>query len=127
MANSNNKFCIIKSSYLQAAGILLLFLLAILQLWFNSTNSSQALRAMVAQVRFDGEYRIEDDPWQPITEGQHIPSTKGDVTLRGQFHMLTPDGEYVGIYQGETPIAFYINHISLTILEGSNEPFVFGI
>ena len=41
--------------------------------------------------------------------------------------MLTPDGEYVGIYRGELPVAFYSNHISLTIYEGSNEPFVMDI
>lgn len=41
--------------------------------------------------------------------------------------MLTPDGEYVGVYRGELPVAFYSNHISLTIYEGSNEPFVMDI
>lgn len=82
---------------------------------------------MVAQVRFYGEYRIGDGQWQEIMEGQHIPATKGDVTLRGNFHTLTPDGQYVGIYRGELPIAFYSNHISLTIYEGENAPFMIDI
>ena len=109
------------------AGILLLIFFAALMMWFNHVNSTQAISATVAKVRFYGEYRIGDRQWQEITEGQHIPATKGDVTLRGNFHMLTPDGEYVGVYRGELPVAFYSNHISLTIYEGSNEPFVMDI
>lgn len=127
MPNTKSKLRIFKSSYLQVAGILLLILLAALLMWFNHVNSTQAISATVAKVRFYGEYRIGDGQWQEITEGQHIPATKGDVTLRGNFHMLTPDGEYVGVYRGELPIAFYSNHISLTIYEGSNEPFVMDI
>ena len=127
MPNTKSKLRIFKSSYLQVAGILLLILLAALLMWFNHVNSTQAISATVAKGRFYGEYRIGDGQWQEITEGQHIPATKGDVTLRGNFHMLTPDGEYVGVYRGELPIAFYSNHISLTIYEGSNEPFVMDI
>ena len=109
------------------AGILLLIIFAALMMWFNHVNSTQAISATAAKVRFYGEYRIGDRQWQEITEGQHIPATKGDVTLRGNFHMLTPDGEYVGVYRGELPVAFYSNHISLTIYEGSNDPFVMDI
>ena len=111
--------------HLPVAGVSLMLSLAVLLLWFNSTNSRQAYPAMVAQVRFYGEYRIGDEPWQEITEGKHIPATKGDVTLRGNFHMLTPDGEYIGVYRGELPIAFYSNHINLTIYEGENESYMF--
>ena len=117
----------IKHSQLQVAGVLLLLLLAGLLLWFNNINSTQAVSAMVAQVRFYGEYRIGDGQWQEITEGQHISATKGDVMLRGNFHMLAPDGEYVGVYRGEQPVAFYTDHINLTIYEGENEPYVMDI
>ena len=127
MPNAKNRLQIFKSSYLQVAGILLLIIFAALMMWFNHVNSTQAISATVAKVRFYGEYRIGDRQWQEITESQHIPATKGDVTLRGNFHMLTPDGEYVGVYRGELPVAFYSNHISLTIYEGSNEPFVMDI
>ena len=116
-----------KHSQLQVAGVLLLLLLAGLLLWFNNVNSTQAVSAMVAQVRFYGEYRIGDGQWQEITEGQHISATKGDVMLRGNFHMLAPDGEYVGVYRGEQPVAFYTDHINLTIYEGENEPYVMDI
>ena len=124
MPERNNRINIFKKNHLQVAGILLLLSLAVLLLWFNNINNTQAISALVAQVRFYGEYRIGDGQWQEIEEGKHIPATKGDVTLRGNFHMLTPDGEYVGIYSGDIPIAFYTNHISLTFYEGENDPFV---
>ena len=124
MLKVKNPFPILKNTDLRSAGILLLLFLAVFQLWFNNTNSTQATSAFVAQVRFYGEYRIGDGPWQPIVEGDHIPATSGDVTLRGDFHMLTPDGEYVGIYRGDTPVAFYTDHISLTFLADGAEPFV---
>jgi signal transduction histidine kinase len=127
MQNSKHKFQLSQSGRLQAAGILLLMLLAALLLWFNDIHSTQATSAIAAKVRFYGEYRIGDGPWQEIAEGQHIPATKGDVTLRGNFHMLAPDGEYIGIYRGKTPIALYSNHINLTIWEGDNAPFVIDI
>ena len=121
MPGMKNKIRLFNNLYLQAAGILVLLLLAVLLLWFNNVNNRQASGAMAARVQFRGEYRIEDGQWQEIT-GQHIPATKGDVTLRGNFHMLTPDGEYVGIYSGELPVAFYINHLSLTFIEGNKAP-----
>ena len=127
MPDLKNRIRGIKHSQLQTAGILLLLLLAVLLLWFINANSTQAVSALVAQVRFNGEYRIGDGQWQEIEEGKHIPATKGDVTLRGNFHMLTPDGEYVGIYRGDLPIAIYSNHISLTIYEAEQEPFMIDI
>lgn len=105
-------------------GILLIFFVAAVLLWTGNANSNQAINAMLAQVRFEGEYRIGDGPWQKIVGGEHISSTKGDVTLRGNFHMLTPDGEYVGLYSGDLPIALYINHINLTFYKGENDPYV---
>ena len=127
MSNSNQKTHKFKSSYLPAIGILLLFFLAVGMLWFNNFNSTQAISATVAKVRFYGEYRIGAGQWREIVEGQHISATKGDVTLRGNFHMLTPDGEYIGVYRGELPVALYSNHISLTINEGNTDPFMIDI
>ena len=124
MPNLKSKFQKIKKSHLYIAGVVLLVLLAVFLLWFGNRNSTQAQAALVAQVYFDGEYRIADGAWQQIVPGEHIPSTKGDVTLRGNFHMRAPDGEYVGIYRGEIPVAFHTNHINLTIYEGENEPVV---
>ena len=104
--------------------ILILLFSAIALLWSGMAHSNQAMSAMIAQVYFDGEYRIGDGNWQPIRTDQHIPSTKGDVTLRGNFHMLTPYGDYVGLYGRELPVAFYLNHINLTFCEEGAEPTV---
>ena len=123
MPDVKKAFGKIKKTHLCVAGIVLLILLAIGLLWFNNSISMQAQPALVAQVYFDGEYRIADGEWHKIVEGEHISSTKGDVTLRGNFHMLAPDGEYVGVYRGEMPIAFYTNHINLTFYEGENGPY----
>ena len=124
MPEIKNRVCRFNNSYLQAIGIICMLLLVVLLLWHGNATSLQAQPAMVAQVYFDGEYRIADGPWQEIVKGEHIPSTKGDVTLRGNFHMQTPDGEYIGIYTGDIPLALYVDHISLTFYEGENAPYV---
>ena len=124
MPKVHKRFYIFKHSHLQVIGIILLLLFALLLLWHGNATSNQAKPALVAQVYFDGEYRIADGPWQKIVKGNHISSTEGDVTLRGNFHILTPDGQYVGVYSGDTPIALYTDHISLTFYEGDNEPYV---
>ena len=124
MPKLTNRFYIFKHLHLQLTGVIVMLLFALLLLWHGNATSNQAQLAMVAQVYFDGEYRIADGPWQEIVEGEHIPSTKGDVTLRGNFHTLTPDGEYIGIYSGDMPIAIYTDHISLTFYEGEHEPYV---
>ncbi len=41
--------------------------------------------------------------------------------------MRAPDGEYVGLYSGDTPIAFYVDHINLTFFMGEEEPYVFDM
>ena len=124
MKNKEAKLGFLNIKSLMIIGVLLIFLSAILLLWHGNANSNQAIMPLMAQVYFDGEYRIEDGEWQDIEKGKHISSTEGDVTLKGNFHMLAPDGEYVGIYTDEMPIAFYVDHISLTFFEGNNEPFV---
>ena len=124
MSKSKKNNRIFKKTYLPVAGLLVLLLLAIFLLWFNRSTSTQAIPALIAQVYFDGEYQIEDGEWHKIVEGEHIPATRGDVRLKGNFHMRAPNGEYVGIYRGDLPIAFYTNHINLTIKEGEREPIV---
>ena len=122
MPKVKSRVCKLNYTYLQAIGIALILCLVGLLLWHGNVNSYQAASTIMAQVRFQGEYRISDGPWQKIVDGEHIPSTQGDVTLRGNFHMLAPDGEYVGIYDGDIPIALYTDHINITIYDGENEP-----
>ena len=124
MPDFKNKIQIFKKTHLPIIGVLLLILLAIFLLWFNNNRSMQAMPAMVGSVYFDGEYRIDDGEWHQIVKGEHIPATKGDVTLRGNFHMLDPEGGYEGIYRYEIPIAFFLDHINLTFYEVGNEPYV---
>ena len=97
MKDIRNKFQKVNKTHLEIAGVLLLILLAVFLLWFNNRTSMQADLAMVADVKFEGEYSVAGGPWQKIVDGEHIPSTKGDVTLRGNFHIYTPDGEYMVI------------------------------
>ena len=127
MPKLKNRFYIFKHSHLQVIGAIFILLLALALLWRGNATSNQAVPALVAQVYFDGEYRISDGPWQQIVEGEHIPATKGDVTLRGNFHILTPDGEYIGIYSDDMPIALYTDHINLTFYEGENEPYIMDV
>ena len=127
MGNLKTKSRVLNATTLSIFGVLLLAFSAILLLWYGNVNSMQASPAMVADVYFDGEYRIADGEWQKIEKDKHIPSTDGDVTLRGNFHMMAPDGEYVGIYNDIIPIAIYTNHINLTFYEGQNEPFIIDV
>ncbi len=127
MSEKETGFRFFNPTTLKVVGIVLIIFLAIGLLWYGNVNSLQAEPALVAQVYFDGEYRIADGQWQKIIKGNHISSTEGDVTLRGNFHMLAPDGEYVGIYSGDIPIALYTNHINLTFYEGENEPYIIDV
>ena len=127
MNNKTFKSRFLNISVLTVVGVLLILLTAVALLWYGNANSMQAQQALVAQVYFEGDYRIGNGSWQKIVKGKHISSTEGDVTLRGNFHLLAPDGEYVGVYDGEIPIAFYTNHINLTFYEGENEPYVIDI
>ena len=79
----------IKKSHLQVAGVLSLLLLAICLLWFNNYTSSQSKPGLLPQVYFAGRYQIEgEDDWHEIVAGEHIPATKGDVTLEGNFYFI---------------------------------------
>ena len=127
MDSKETKFSLINKTTLCIVGIFAVLFLALVLLWHGNANSMQAAPAMVAGVYFDGEYRIADGQWQKIEKGKHISSTEGDVTLRGNFHLVAPDGEYIGVYTDSIPIALYTNHINLTFYEGENEPFIIDV
>ena len=124
MRDKKLKLNFLNKTTLIIVAILLMLLSAVALLWQGNANSVQSVPAKPAQVYFDGEYRIGDGEWQDIVKGEHIPSTKGDVTLRGNFHMLTPSGEYIGLFSGSTPIAFYTDHINLTFYEADGKSYV---
>ena len=107
----------VKKSHLLIAGVVLLILLFISLLWFSDSASVQAELPLSIEVYFEGEYRVADGPWMTYVEGEHIPATKGDVTLRGNLYKRYK-GENLGIYNSEDmPVAFYTNHINLTFIE----------
>ena len=64
-----DKFPWLKKSHLSLAGILILILLAGSLLFFNNFTSRQSDPALVADVYFDGEYRVVDGEWMKIVEG----------------------------------------------------------
>ena len=123
MTDLKNNFRKIKKSYFQIAGILILLLLAAFLLWFGNSRSMQAMPSLVGDVRFEGMYRIGDGEWHDIVKDEHIPSTEGDITLKGQFLEYDPMGNFVGVYNNQTlPIAFYVNHINLTFCVDGRDP-----
>lgn len=115
MPGLKNKF---KQSYLRVGGILLLLVLATFLLWFNNSRSMQADSATAAMVYFDGEYCINGGEWYPIEKGKHIPSTKGDVTLRINFYLMDPHGNPMNDRERIVPISLYTDHIGLSFYSG---------
>ena len=120
---SKNKIQIFKKTYVPIYCVVLLILVACFVLWFNDLNSSQADLAISASVRFEGDYRIGEGDWLPIVDGGHISSTSGGVTLKGRFYFVL-DGERVNDFAGRVMVAFYTNHIGLSIHEEGMDPFV---
>ena len=109
---------------LPIVGIVLVVMSSILFLWQGNVNSNQAISPTPGKLYFVGEYRIGEGDWKEFVEGEHISSTKGDVTLRGNFHKLKPNGEYWEIFSGGEFIAFYTNHINLTFYEVNRDPYL---
>ena len=54
------KLFFMNKTTLWIVGIFVVLFLAVLLLWYGNANSMQAMPALVAQVYFDGEYRIAD-------------------------------------------------------------------
>ena len=117
MHKKKSKFDFLNKTTLIVVAALVMFFSAIILLWQGNKNSLQAIPATPAQLYFAGDYRVGDGEPKEIVKGEHIPATNGDVTLRGNFYMLTPSGEYIGVFSGTAPIAFYTNHINLTFVE----------
>lgn len=107
---------------LPIVGVLVVILTSMILLYRGSTSSNQSVLPTPAGIYFDGEYRIGDGEWKPIVKGEHISSTMGDVTLKGNFHVTSPGGEYIGLYSGSEYIGFYTNHINLTFCEKGKNP-----
>ena len=89
-----------------------IFLFSLFFLWEGKNNSQQAQTPIIIGVSFQGEYKIGDGDWHEIIKGEHISSTKGDVTLRGIFQMYDPtNNEPLGPLFADSPVSLYFNHI----------------
>jgi hypothetical protein len=104
-------------------GIVCLFLLLALAIVKGNLNSNQAVRPTGANIYFEGEYSIDGGSWHKIEKEEHIPATQGDVTLRGRFHMESPDGQYLKPAGKGSPIAFFLDHINVKIYESGQRPY----
>ena len=114
-----------KSIFFSVA-IIAILLFSVMFLWIGARNSSQAASPMIAGVSFKGEYKVGDGDWNTYTEGVHIPSNDGDVTLRGIFLMHNPEtGEAIGPLSPGNTVTLYFNHIGGTAIFPSGGKLVF--
>lgn len=104
-------------------GIIFLFMIFALLIVNNHLNNKQALMPTGADISFKGEYSVDGGPWYKIEEGEHIPATKGDVTLRGYFHMYAPSGEYIRPAKKGMTVAFMLDHINVKVYESGQRPY----
>ena len=81
-------------------------------------QSYQSPGAIVPEVVFEGEYRIDGGEWQPISEGTHISATHGNVELKGVFELYY-EGEKLGPVDSGTMISLYLDHVKATIKDAN--------
>ena len=120
MADEKKRFPVSNRIPLHIACTLLMVILTVLLLWQSSTGSLQSTALSPDRVGFTGEYRIGDGSWHTIVPGQHISATKGDVTLRGSFHLISSDGSNLELVPPNVPVAIFLDHIHVTIREAGN-------
>ena len=123
MSNMKKVMKVLKKIPWMAVGTVFLFLLAIFAMMKGSINNKQAVGASAPGICFEGDYRIGEGEWNKITEGKHIPATQGDVTLRGRFHEMTPDGKYLKPAGKGIPVAFFLDHVRITVYESGKNPY----
>ena len=122
MQNKDKKFRFLNTTVIQIIGILLVILSAVFLLLQKNKTSVQSVPASPPTVYFVGDYRIGNGDWKEIKKGEHISSTKGDVTLRGRFYAKNPLGEFA--IENPFMLAVYANHINLTFCEVGKTPSV---
>ena len=65
-----------------AFGIAFLVLLAGINIVKIIYKDNQAQSAFALGAILEGEYKVGDGEWRPITEGEHISAGEGEVVLR---------------------------------------------
>lgn len=103
--------------------VIITFIAAGILLWVNSRVAIQSQGAIYPKVYFQGEYKIGDGQWQEYRPGIHLSANKGDITLKGTFNKYFPEfGEEVGFVDPEEIVAFYCDHLMVTIQEKDYQP-----
>ena len=89
------------------------------------TKDYQSTEAYIFDIRFDGEYRIGDGEWQPLSSAKHISSTDGRVELKGVFNLYASEtDEEIGGAENGTIISLYLDHINATIRDSSGNEWI---
>lgn len=108
-------------------GIVGLLFLFVLFMFKSGVNNNQAEMPMGENIYFKGEYSVGGGAFNEIKEGEHIPATRGDVTLRGHFYTLSQNTENSALVESGTPIAFFLDHVNVKVYEsGRGEYELFG-
>ena len=88
-------------------------------------QSHQASDAYVFDVKFVGEYRIDDGEWHPLSSTKHISSTKGNVELKGVFVLCDAQtGEAILNAEKGTIISMYLDHIKATVRDAKGNEWI---
>lgn len=88
-------------------------------------QSHQAFDAYVFDVKFVGEYRIDDGEWRPLSSTKHISSTKGNVELKGVFVLCDAQtGEAILNAEKGTIISMYLDHIKATVRDAKGNEWI---
>lgn len=108
--------------------IIVTFFAACILLWVNSNIAIQSQEAIYPKVYFQGEYKIGEGTWQEYRQGMHLSANKADITLRGTFHKYFPElGVEVGYVSPEEIVAFYCDHLMVTVQEKECEPIILEV
>lgn len=107
------------------AAAILFFVISCAMLINAVINNSQAEWAIIPDISFKGEYRVGDGEWKSVTEGEHIPATKGDVQLRGVLYICDPEtNEFFGTIEEGSLMLFTVNHINLVITNNNQMTYI---
>ena len=108
--------------------IIVTFFAACILLWVNSNIAIQSQKAIYPKVYFQGEYKIGEGTWQEYRQGMHLSANKADITLRGTFHKYFPElGVEAGYVSPEEIVAFYCDHLMVTVQEKECEPIILEV
>jgi signal transduction histidine kinase len=88
-------------------------------------KSSQADEAIVPEVKFVGEYRIDGGEWKTVSRGKHVSAANGIVELKGRFILYEKEsGTELGAASDGVIISLYLDHIKATVKDSNGRIWV---